>query len=175
MSLRHRPLGATLLVAGALLSYGCDENGTTTRQVIGPSAIEPTAPFVSRATMVRPSFIGPAIVPGAVCPTHQPFLAPFSLSFEGDGRSDLSLMRLHMQFTDHVGVAGGSVTVGRTELVSRFGSTRLPAFGTRTLPFSFPFGCVGAPTGTLTVIVFAADSLGHENNSRVLIPIRFPS
>ena len=174
MFLRHRPLGATVVLAFSLLSYGCDENGTT-RQIVGPSRVGTTAAFVSRATLVQPSFSGPEIVPGAVCPTLPPFRAPVSLIFEGDGRSDLSLSRLHMQFTDHVGVAGESLTVGRTELQNRFGSTRLPAFGTRTLPFSFPFGCVGAPTGTLTVIVFAADSRGRENSSRVLIPIRFPS
>ena len=174
MSLRHRPVGATLVLACALSSHGCDVDGTT-RQVVGASPIGSTGAFVSRGALVRPSFIGPVIVPGAVCPTLPPFRAPFSLIFEGDGHSDLSLSRLHMQFIDHVGVAGGSMTLGRTELLSRFGSTTLPAFGTRTLPLSFEFGCIGAPTGTLTVIVFAADSLGHENSSRVLIPIRFPS
>ena len=174
MSLSHRPLAATLVLAGALSSYGCDVDGMTS-QVFGPSPIRSTAPFVSRAGLFRPSFIGPVIVPGAVCPTLPPFLAPFSLIFEGDGRSDLSISRVHMQFTDHVGIAGSVMTVGRPEILNRFGSTNLPAFGTRTLPFSFPFGCVGAPTGTLTVTVFAADSFGHENSSRLLIPIRVSS
>jgi hypothetical protein len=78
-----------------------------------------------------------------------------------------------MHFTDRVGIAGESMTLDGFELQRRFGSTALPASGTRTLPFAFPFGCVGSPTGTLTVVVFTADSLRHEHSSRVLIPIRF--
>src|SRR5688500_15117547 len=167
MSLSHRTLTASLVFAAAVFSYGCDVDPVTS-QVIGPTPIRSTGAFVSRGALVRPSFTGPVIVPGAVCPTLPPFLAPFSLIFDGDGRSDLSLSRVHMQFTDHAGIAGSAMTVGRPEIVSRFGSTSLPAFGTRTLPFSFPFGCAGAPSGTLTVIVFAADSWGHEHSSRVL-------
>jgi len=169
MSLRCKSLTATLFLIGALLSYGCDTNDTT---VIGPSRIGTTAPFVNRSVQVRPSFTDPTAVPGAFCPAVQPFLAPFSLTFEGDGRSDLLLSRVHMQFTDRVGIAGESLTLDRLDLQRRFGSTALPVSGTRTLPFAFPFGCVGSPTGTLTVVVFTADSLRHENSNRVLIPIR---
>src|SRR5688500_7254830 len=120
MSLRHQPVGATLLLACALSSYGCDAGDLTTQ--VGPSPIRSQAAFVSRGVLVRPSFIGPVIVPGADCPTHPPFRAPFSLVFEDDGQSEMSLSRLHMQFTDHVGVAGGSMTFDRTDLLSRFGS-----------------------------------------------------
>ena len=169
MSLRHE--FAIVVLGSALLSYGCDTSNTT---VIGPSRIGTTAAFVSRAVQVRPSFTDPAIVPGAVCPV-KPFLAPFSLIFDGDGRRDLSLSRVQMQFTDRVGVAGESMMLDGPELRRRFGSTVLPASGTRTLPFAFPFGCVGGPAGTLTVIVVTADSLRHENSSRVLIPIHFSS
>jgi hypothetical protein len=167
MSLRYE--FATLVLVGALLSCGCDTSDAT---VIGPSRISTPAAFVSRGVQVRPSFDDPAVVPGAVCPTAQPFLAPFSLIFEGDGRSDLSLSRVHMQFTDRLGIAGESMILDGLELRRRFGSTALPASGLRTLPFAFPFGCVGGPTGTLTVVVFTADSLRRENSSRVLIPIR---
>jgi hypothetical protein len=64
------------------------------------------------------------------------------------------------------------MTIPRQDLIHRFGSTALPAFGTRAFPFSFPFGCVGLPIGTLTVIVSAGDSLGRGSSATVQLDIR---
>lgn len=174
MSKHSLPVLVPLFLLAALTSYGCDDNGTTSvvSTGVGPSPLPSTAAFVSRLVQVHPALIEPVSIAGAVCPIHQPFLAPMSVVFRGDGRSDLSLTHVQMQFVDSTGVVGGMMTIPRLDLVHRFGSTALPAFGTRTFPLSFPFGCVGLPTGTLTVIVFAGDSLGRETTARVSVDVR---
>jgi hypothetical protein len=172
MSFHRLPVLVPFFVLAALSSYGCDDNGTTSvlSNGVGPSPLPPTAAFVSRAVQVDPAFIEPVPIAGSVCP-QQAFLAPMSVVFHGDGRSDLSLTQVQMQFVDSAGIVGGMMTIPRFDLVHRFGSTALPAFGTRTFPFSFPFGCVGLPTGTLTVIVFAGDSFGRETSARVRVGV----
>ena len=83
------------------------------------------------------------------------------------------LSDVQMQFVDTAGIRSGTLRLGRPELATRFGSTTFPAFGTRTFPFSFPFGCGGfLPTGTLTVIVLAGDSRGREHRTVAHLPVR---
>lgn len=161
-------------VLGALLSFGCDDPGDRNRgvNVVGPSVLTPSPALLSRAFLVQPAFIDPLLLAGAVCPTRPPFLAPLSVVFRGDGRSGLFLSQVHVQFVDRGGILGGSMMFGRTDLVHRFGSTTLPAFGTRFFPFEFPFGCVGLPTGMLTVVVLAGDARGRESSTRLQVPIR---
>jgi len=170
----HMPLLVPFLLLAALSSYGCADDDTTSdlSNGVGPSPLPSTAAFVSRAVHVDPAFIEPLSIAGAVCPNHQPFLAPMSVVFHGDGRSDRSLTQVQMQFVDRTGAIGGVMTIAQHDLVQRFGSTSLPAFGTRRFPFSFPFGCAGLPTGTLTVIVFAEDSLGREISARMHVGVR---
>jgi hypothetical protein len=110
-------------------------------------SLKPRSFFVSCGVQVDPALIEPVPIPGASCPNHPPFLAPISVVFRGDGRSDLSLTQVQIQFVDRTGLGGGVMTIRRQDLIHRFGSTALPAFGTRAFPFSFPFGCVGLPTG----------------------------
>jgi hypothetical protein len=64
------------------------------------------------------------------------------------------------------------MTLGPSDLASRFGSTALPAFGSRAFPFSLPFGCVGHPTGTLNVVVVTADSRGQQTSTTLRTAVR---
>jgi len=174
MSIHHLRVLLPLVLLAALSSYGCADDDTTTvlSNSAGPSPLSSTSAFVSRAVQVEPAFIEPVPIPGASCPNQQPFSAPVSVVFQGQGRSDLSLTQVQMQFVDRTGIRGGVMTIPRQDLIHSFGSTALPAFGTRSFPFSFPFGCVGVPTGTLTVIVFAGDTLGRGSSATVHADIR---
>lgn len=174
MTLRRRSLLPFVMMA-ALTQYACDDNGATPGvNVVGPSRLIPQSEFVNvaRGALVRPAFIDSIFVPGGVCPTVPPLLAPFTVVFEGDGRSDRVFSQVHAQFVDHFGVLGGSMVLTQSQLATRFGSTTIPAFGTRVFPLSFPFGCVGAPTGLLTVVVLAVDGFGRETSSRTRVPVR---
>jgi hypothetical protein len=159
----------------ALSHYACDDNGATPSvNAVGPSPFRPRAGFVNvaRGDLVQPSFIDPIFIPGGLCPSVPPFLAPFSVVFDGDGRSDRVFSQVHMQFVDHFGVLAGSMVLTQTQLATRFGSTTIPAFGTRAFPLSFQFGCVGTPTGLLTVTAFTVDGAGRETSSRAQVPMR---
>ena len=178
----HPRMSAPVLLTAALAGSGCDGNATIHAGAVGPSPVTSTFVNVARGALVQPSLITAVPVAGAFCPTLPPFIAPFTLVFDAGGRSDLFLAQVHLQFVDHVGVVSGSTTLRHTELVTRFGSTTLPVIGTRAFPFSFPFGCVGAPTGnvasgfsrtgTLIVMVLAGDSLGRTSTMRVEVPVR---
>ena len=170
----HARLVAPVLIFGVLSSFGCDDNGSATRLFNGGSGPSPlsSAPLVSRGAMVEPATIQAQRARDAICPTQPPFFAPFNVVFHGDGRSNLFLSSVQMQFVDLAEIRSGVRTLGRPELDARFGSTTIPAFGTRVFPFSFPFGCVGGPGGTLTVIVLAGDSGGRENRTVTRLAIR---
>jgi hypothetical protein len=162
-----------ILISVAVLSYGCDDNGSTSvlSSGVGPSTFA-DAPFVARGGMVRPSLVEVQRVFDPACPARPPLLAPFSISFDGDGRSDVFLSGVQMQFVDSVGTRAGTMTLGQSDLAARFGSTTLPAIGTRVFPFAFPFGCTGLPSGTLTVVVLAGDARGRENRTVAHLPVR---
>ena len=175
MALRRRSIFPFLVLSAVLSLCACEDNGGTLRvNAVGPSPLAPTAGFVNvqRGAMVQPAFIDPVFVPGGFCPTVPPFLAPFSIVFEGDGRAERFVTQVHMQFVDHFGVLGGSMVLTHAQLATRFGSTTIPAFGTRAFPLSFPFGCVGAPTGLLSVVALAVDAFGHETSTRTQVRIR---
>jgi hypothetical protein len=172
MTLRRRSFLPVLLTA-ALSQSACDDNGATLRvHATGPSPLVPTARFVARGGMVQPASIDPIFVSGGFCPTVPPLLAPFTVVFDGDGRSDRFFSQVQAEFVDHFGVLAGSMVLTHTQLATRFGSTTIPAFGTRAFPLSFPFGCVGAATGFLNVAVVTIDGFGRETSSRMRVPIR---
>ena len=174
MPILHARMLAPLLILGVLSSFGCDDNGSASDRVtvVGPSRFS-SGLFVNRSTMVEPALIQVQRVGEAFCPGRPPFLAPFNLVMQGDGRSDLFLSNVQMQFVDTAGIRSGTLALGRPELATRFGSTTLPAFGTRAFPFSFPFGCGSfLPSGTLTVIVLAGDSRGREHRTVAHLPVR---
>jgi hypothetical protein len=162
-----------ILISLSLVSSGCDDSDSKVAlsNGVGPSPVASPL-FVSRGAMVRPSSIEAQRVFDAACPAQPPFLAPFNVVFEGDGRSGVFLSDVQMQFVDSAGTRAGSMTLGPSALAARFGSTRVPASGTRTFPFAFPFGCVGLPTGTLTVVVVAGDGNGRENRTAARLPVR---
>ena len=162
-----------ILISVATLSYGCDDNGSTSvlSNGVGPSAFA-DAPFVSRGGMVRPSSVDVQRVLDPACPARPPLLAPFSIAFDGDGRSDVFLRDVQMQFVDSAGIRAGTMTLGPSDLAARFGSTTLPAIGTRVFPFAFPFGCTGLPSGTLTIVVLAGDARGRESRTVTHLPVR---
>lgn len=152
----------------ALSSYGCDD-GDTTR--IGPSSIPADARFVSSSINVANEVTGVA-VPAAFCPTFSPFFAPVSLVIRADGASPLQLRAMQLQFIDTSGVTGGFRTIDSAELTTLFGSTLVPAFGTRTFPVSVPFGCVGGATGSLFIRVNALDLAGRQGMMSVRVNVR---
>jgi len=189
MPILHARVLAPLFIFGVLSSFGCDDNGSASDRVngVGPSrfpsgpfdsrGVGPrppsSGPFVNRSTMVEPALIQVQRVGEAFCPGRPPFLAPFNLVMQGDGRPDLFLSNVQMQFVDTAGIRSGTLAFGRPELATRFGSTTLPAFGTRAFPFSFPFGCGSfLPSGTLTVIVLAGDSRGREHRTVAHLAVR---
>ena len=143
----------------ALSSFGCDV-GNTTR--IGPSSVTPKDRFVSSSITV-PNEISALAVPAAFCPFASPFLAPASVVVRADGTSDLFLRDMQLRFVDRAGVTGAFRTISSVEMTSLFGSTLVPAFGTRTFPVTLPFGCVGGITGTLFINVTALDRTGRPN------------
>jgi hypothetical protein len=189
MPILHARVLAPLFIFGVLSSFGCDDNGSPSASLnaVGPSPFSsgsfdsrrfgPRPPssglFVNRATMVQPVLIQAQRVDDAFCPGRPPFLAPFNVVVQGDGRSDVFLSDVQMQFVDTAGIRAGTLRLGRPELAVRFGSTTFPAFGTRTLPFSFPFGCAsGLTSGTLSVIVVAGDMRGREHRTVAHLPVR---
>jgi hypothetical protein len=163
---------APLLALAVLSGVGCDDNGSTGVAINGTGPSPNQARSVSRGAMVQPAAIDVQHVGGGFCPNNPPFLAPFSVVFEGDGRSDLFLSNVQVQFVDTAGTRAGTMTFGPPELATRFGSTTLPAFGRRAFPFLFPFGCVGLPSGTLTVIARTRDSGGRESRTTTHVPVR---
>ena len=123
--------------------------------------------------MVQPGLVRAQRVGDAFCPGRPPFHAPFNVVMHGDGRPDVFLSGVQMQFVDTAGIRSETLMLGRPELVTRFGSTTFPAFGTRTFPFAFPFGCGSfLSTGTLTVVVVAGDSHGRQERTVAHLPVR---
>lgn len=147
------------LFLATLSSFGCDD-GNTTR--IGPSSVTQNDRFVSSSITV-PNEISALVVPAAFCPFASPFLVPASVVVRADGTSDLLLREMQLRFIDRAGVTGAFRTISSVELTSLFGSTLVPAFGTRTFPVTLPFGCVGGITGTLFIDVTAVDRTGRQN------------
>jgi hypothetical protein len=189
MPILHARVLAPLFVFGVLSSFGCDDNGSPSASLnaVGPSPFpsglfDPrgvgqrppsSGLFVNRATMVQPVVIQAQRVDDAFCPGRPPFLAPFNVVMQGDGRSGVFLSDVQMQFVDTAGIRSGTLRLGRQDLATRFGSTTFPAFGTRTFPFSFPFGCGSVLSrGTLTVFVVAGDSGGREQRTVTNLAVR---
>src|SRR4026207_1803565 len=100
MAIHHLRVPLPLVLLAALSSYGCADDDTTSvlSNGVGPSPLSSTSAFVSRAVRVGPAFTEPVRIPGASCPNEQPFLAPISVVFPGQGRSDLALTQVQMQF-----------------------------------------------------------------------------
>ncbi len=152
----------------ALSSYGCDD-GNTTR--IGPSNVNTDARFVSSSVTV-PNEVGILPVPAAFCPFASPFLIPASVVVRAGGPTDLQLLEMQLRFVDVAGVTGAFRTFAGPELRTMFGSTLVPAFGTRTFPVSLPFGCVGGTTGTLFIQVAASDLTGRKDLTSLQLNVR---
>ena len=171
----HARLWAPLLVFLALSTAGCDSDRKTLLLNGGPPLVFPTSlsdPFGVGGVAVQPALIQAQRVSASVCPGIPPFLAPFNVVARGDGRPDVFLSDVQMQFVDPFGVRAGAMVIGSPELATRFGSTIIPAFGTREFPFSFGFGCSSVSTGTLTVVLLTSDSHGREDRTVRHIDIR---
>lgn len=169
-SIRPTPLVLPLLCL-ALSSLACDNDGDETR--IGPSAVSSSrAAYISRGATVEPAVLIAQPVPAAPCPAA--FIAPVNLVLRGNGVTDLWLSRVQMQFVHRTGGPGAFAAFTSTDLTGRFGSTLIPLSGTRSFPFSFPFGCSGLPFGTLTVVAFVVDDFGRERRSSVEVTVSVP-
>jgi hypothetical protein len=110
-------------------------------------------------------------LPDATCPGPL-FVAPFNLIVAADSRSDLFVTQMQMQFVDRDGIRSPERTITRAGLVDRFGTMRIVAAESRRFPLEFPFGCVGAPQGTLTVAIGLADSQQRERQTSVAMIVR---
>jgi hypothetical protein len=170
MSINRSRLLGLLCVLTTLSGYGCDDNKHDADhrvRGIGPSPIsfsgvgEPATnsiDYFAHGVTLQPAVSVPQALTGAACPTRQPFQVPFRVVGTGHGRSDLFIDEVRVRFVDRAGVVGGAMTLARPQLAERFGSTQLPAVGTRAFPLTLPFGCVGQPVGTLEVVVLGGDS-----------------
>jgi hypothetical protein len=170
----RRALVAPLLCTSlaALSSYACDD-GNTTR--LGPSTVRTetvhTGAFVSSLDSIPNDDIIAVAVPAAFCPFVSPFLAPANVVIRADAGRDLFLHDMSLQFVDTAGVHGAFRSINGAEVTSLFGSTRIPAFGTRTFPVSLPFGCVGGQTGTLFIQAVTLDSSGLQGLTSVRVNV----
>jgi hypothetical protein len=135
--------------------------------------------FISRGVQVGPTFISAQRVTSFACPVSTAFVpvttafvAPVNIVIAGNGRSDLFLSDVQTQFVDPFGVRSGAMVIGGRDIVTRFGTTTIPTFGTRTFAFDFPLGCAVVPTGTLNVVVFVGNSFGPEIRTIRTVTIR---
>jgi hypothetical protein len=183
MSINRSRLLGLLCILTTLPGYGCDDNHDADDRVnrIGPSPIsfngigQPavnSTDYFAHGVTLQPAVTVPQALTGAACPTRQPFQVPFRIVGTGHGRSDRFIDQVQMRFVDRSGVVGGAMTMVRAELAERFGSTHLPAVGTRSFPLTLPFGCVGQPMGTLEVVVLAGDSRRRDVRTAFLIDVR---
>jgi hypothetical protein len=163
------PLALVALVA-ALATAGCDD--LSVRTSIGPSDLAATGLFTSVQVGIRPAPIDPVFVGAPLCPARPPYLAPFDLVVHAGDGLELSINQFQMQFVDTFGRLGASRRIDRPEIVSLFGSPRIPAFGSRTFPLSLPIGCAGLTTGVINVIVLAADVSGHQRRLSLDVGVR---
>ncbi|HEY3160622.1 MAG TPA: hypothetical protein VGJ78_16770 [Vicinamibacterales bacterium] len=169
MSTSRAFIGPFLCISlAALSSFACDD-GTTTR--IGPSGVKTDARYISSSVTVA-NEIAAVPVPAAFCPFTSPFLLPASVVVRADRGTDLQLRQMQFRFIDIAGVTGAVRTIDGAELMTLFGSTLIPAFGTRTFPVTLPFGCVGGTTGTLFIQVAALDLVGRQNLTSLRVNVR---
>jgi hypothetical protein len=172
MAIRHARSLSPLVLIALLLSFGCEESAGVQSSGVGPSSVYTSRLVSSQTLSIQPDIINAQFVPGAFCPTQPPFLAPVNLVFRAGTATDLLLNHVQMQFIDRAGTFASSMTFTRQDLLSRFGTVVVPAFGVRTFPFAFPFGCVGLSSGLLNVVVFVVDPFGREESTRIRVSIR---
>ena len=176
----HVRLRPALMGLVMIVVAGCDDSATTvitTGQFVtlGPSSIRSSSPtFVSPPAFVSrlesPTVRAERIATG-FCPAQPPFLAPISLLFQA-GTADVSFTGIQLQFADRLGGREPLRTLSQIDLFDRFGTTLVPAFGRRTFEFGFPFGCAGASTGTLVIVVSATDSLNRESRATLQLDVQ---
>jgi hypothetical protein len=173
MSSHHTRLAAVLCVLATSWIYGCDDNGDANDRAnrIAPSPIsfngflEPagsSSGTFSRGVTLQRDTVTPQLVAGRACPAGPRFQASFGIIASGDDQSDAFLSEVQMRFVDRTGRIGSSMAIAHTQLLQRIGSTRIPRSGRRVFAFTFPFGCVGHPTGTLAVDVVTRDPSGRD-------------
>jgi hypothetical protein len=168
----HRLLAIALVLSAAFSSAACHDNGSGSSALAAPSAALQGPRFIARGDVVQPAVVDVHSIADPLCAPTPAFLAPFSLILGGGGVHDLVLSRIEMDFLDTTGARRGSFAIAQPEIVTRFGSTRIPAFGTRTFPLAFPLGCGGFFPGTLDVVVVTGDPDGRTTRRRFEIPVR---
>ena len=161
-----RALSRLVLVAVTLAMVGCDDGKTTRIGVISPSAA-----FVNQSVSVAAPTVQSVPVPNAACPQSR-FFAPFDLVVAADSVSDVFLTQIQMQFIDRAGALTPPTMITQPNLSQQFGSTRVPAAGSRTFPLRFPFGCTATPPGTLSLVVLTTDSQRRERQTPLRVPVR---
>jgi hypothetical protein len=109
-------------------------------------------------------------LPEPTCPGPV-FVAPFDLVVNADSRSDLFVTQMQMQFVDQTGIRSPELMITRADLENQFGSTRVAASESRHFPVKFPFGCVGAPRGHVTVGIGLADTQHRERHTSLVVKV----
>ena len=149
---------------------GCD--ATTGESItLGPSSVRSSAPFVSRGVSVSSPSVRAERIATSVCPAHPPLIAPIDLLFQA-GPADMFFTGVQLQFVNGIAAREPGRTFTHADLIDRFGSTLVPAFDSRKFALEFPFGCIGASTGTLSIVVFAADSFHRETRTTLQLVIQ---
>jgi hypothetical protein len=169
----YRLLPAVALgLSAALSGAACDDNGNGSTGLAAPSALGERPRVISRGNFTEPAAIDLPAADDPFCLRAAPILAPFGLVLGGDGIEGLILTGIDMHFVDGAGLRGASFSIAQPEIVTRFGTTSIPAFGTRRFPLSFPVGCAGFFPGTLNVVAVIADRDGRTSRRSFEIPVR---
>jgi hypothetical protein len=172
MSRFHSRLLPALMGLAMIAVAGCDDDAVTNGPFVtlGPSSLKSSPAFVSSLINVSSPSVRAQRIGTGFCPAQPPFLAPINLVFR-ERPSDLFFTGMHLQFVDRAGGREPLRRLTQIDLFDRFGTTLVPAFEPRTFEFGFPFGCFGASTGTLEIVVFASDSSHRETRTTLHLVI----
>lgn len=154
----------------AVSSAACDDSHVTIVGA-GPTSVIAGATLTSGSVRADPAIVAVQPFHPANCPWQPPWVAPVTLVLSGEA-TDLFLTEIGVHFTDLAGVREPLLTIPQPDLFRQFGSTRIAAFSRRTFPFSFGFGCLGRPPGSLTIVVLVRDLFDRETRFTTHVTIR---
>jgi hypothetical protein len=160
-----------MTVVAALSGVACDDdNGDHDKMPLQPTRI--SSAFVPVFPIdVRPTRLARRSIPGAVCPSRQPFLVPVELLIANTSGSQVALDRVGFQFFDTMGAAGPQSVTLQPNLARQFGTVGLPPQTSRMFPFSVEFGCGTGATGTLSVLIGTINTDGVRHERKVDLAI----
>jgi hypothetical protein len=131
------PLGfaCTVIVLVMCLS-ACDTGGTSVGLLSEPS----TQSFLTASIAPRSNAAAEGFV-SVGCSLHVGFELPFDLTITAVDTASIDHVTIHM--IDGTNLGGPMITFPRPDLISRFGTTVIPAGSTRVFPFAPVVSCGG--------------------------------